>query len=214
MSNLYLVFTSLLLNLSVGSCDREAQVALVDLSTLQEGTAVATFGGGCFWCTEAVFERMIGVKDVVSGYTGGKKENPTYRQVSYGETEHAEAVQIYYDPEVVSYEELLEVFFATHYPTQKNGQGPDIGYQYRSAVFYHDDQQKELAAAYMKKIAPNYKKPIVTELNPFTKFYLAESYHQNYYELNPGNPYIISVAKPKVKKFKKLFPDKVKAKYN
>ncbi len=216
MSNIYLFFVSFLLNFSVGSCNSSNQVVAVDLATIQEGTAVATFAGGCFWCTEAVFERLVGVKDVVSGYTGGEIENPTYKQVSYGQTKHAEAVQIYYDPKVVSYQELLEVFFYTHYPTQVDGQGPDIGRQYRSAVFYHNEDERKLTEAYIQKLqnSGQYKKRIVTEVNAYTKFYLAEDYHQDYYELNPGNGYIISIAKPKVRKFKKRFPDKVKKEYN
>jgi peptide-methionine (S)-S-oxide reductase len=215
MTNVYLLVATLFLNVSVNSCDHENKESIVDLSTVQEGTGVATFAGGCFWCTEAVFERMIGVKDVVSGYTGGTKENPTYRQVSYGETDHAEAVQIYYDPKVVTYQELLDVFFATHDPTQLNRQGPDVGKQYRSAVYYHDAVQKKALESTLKKLnaSGKYHTAIVTEVASYSKFYLAEDYHQNYYELNQGNPYVISIAIPKVKKFKKLFPEKVKAEY-
>ena len=215
MSYIYIAFTSILVNLSIVSCENNSQVTLANLTDVQEGTAVATFAGGCFWCTEAVFERLVGVKDVVSGYTGGKIENPTYKQVSYGETEHAEAVQIYYDPKLVSYQELMEVFFATHDPTQFNRQGPDVGKQYRTAIFYHNEEQRKLSEAYIKKLnsSGKYSREIVTQLNAYDKFYIAEDYHQNYYELNPGNPYIIGIAKPKVKKFKKLFPDKVKPKY-
>ena len=215
MSNIYLFIASLFLNVSVNSCNHESKDSLVDLNFIQEGTGVATFAGGCFWCTEAVFERMTGVKDVVSGYTGGAKENPTYKQVSYGETEHAEAVQIYYDPKVVTYQQLLEVFFATHDPTQLNRQGPDVGRQYRTAVYFHNDDQKAATEAIIAKLDKSGKhhKKIVTEVENYSKFYIAEDYHQNYYELNPGNPYVISIAKPKVKKFKKLFPDQVKEKY-
>jgi len=215
MTNIYLLTAALFLNVSVNSCDQENKESLVDLTTVQEGTGIATFAGGCFWCTEAVFERMIGVNDVVSGYTGGTKADPTYRQVSYGETDHAEAIQIYYDPKVVTYQELLDVFFATHDPTQLNRQGPDVGKQYRSAVYYHDAAQKKALDATLKKLnaSDKYSTKIVTEVASYTKFYLAELYHQNYYELNQGNPYVISIAIPKVKKFKRLFPDKVKAEY-
>lgn len=172
----------------------------------------ATFAGGCFWCTEAVFERVKGVKAVVSGYSGGDETNPTYEQVSAGLTSHAEAIQIYYDPEVITYPKLVEVFFGTHDPTQLNRQGPDVGKQYRSAVFYQNNEQKVQAEEYMKKLEESgeYKKPIVTQLVPYEKFWVAEDYHQDYYELNPGNPYIQSVAKPKVKKFTKHYPELLK----
>lgn len=215
MTNIYLLVATLFLNVSVNSCVQENKESLVDLKTVQEGTGVATFAGGCFWCTEAVFERMIGVNDVVSGYTGGTTADPTYKQVSYGQTDHAEAVQIYFDPELVTYQELLDVFFATHDPTQLNRQGPDVGKQYRSAVYYHDAAQKKALDATLKKLnaSGKYHTTIVTEVASYTKFYLAEGYHQNYYELNQGNPYVISIAIPKVKKFKKLFPDQVKAEY-
>jgi len=215
MTNVYLLIATLFLNVSINSCSQENKDSLVDLTTIQEGTGIATFAGGCFWCTEAVFERMIGVNDLVSGYTGGTTADPTYQQVSYGQTDHAEAIQIYYDPEMVTYQELLAVFFATHDPTQLNRQGPDVGKQYRSAVYYHDDEQKKVLESTMKKLSASgkYRSAIVTEVESYTKFYLAEGYHQNYYELNPGNPYVISIAIPKVKKFKKLFPEKVKAQY-
>lgn len=175
----------------------------------------ATFAGGCFWCVEAVFERVEGVKDVISGYSGGKKENADYKKVSAGLTSHAEAVQIFYDPKVITFEELLEIFFATHDPTQLNRQGPDVGEQYRSAVFYHDDGQKEATKAYIQKLnqSGKFSKKIVTLVVPYDAFYTAEDYHQDYYEHNPGNPYIIQVTAPKVKKFLKQFPDKLKKKY-
>ncbi len=167
----------------------------------------ATFASGCFWCTEAVFEQVRGVESVVSGYAGGEKPNPTYEEVSAGRTNYAESVQIYYDPEVVSYKELLEIFFGTHDPTQVNRQGPDIGKQYRSEVFYANQQQEGEAKSYMKKLTElgKFKKPIATKLSALKNFYEAEGYHQNYYEHNPGNPYIISVTKPKVEKFKKKY---------
>lgn len=216
MQGIYTIIVSILLNFSVASCAQDGKgTEAVDLNNIQDGQAVATFAGGCFWCTEAVFERVEGVNDVVSGYTGGEEENPTYYQVSYGETSHAEGIQIYYDPEVIAYQELLDIFFATHDPTQLNRQGPDVGAQYRTAVFYHNPEQKAAVEATIKKLndSGKYDKPIVTEVNEFEKFWLAEDYHQNYYELNRGNPYIINIAVPKVKKFKKLFPDQVKEKY-
>ncbi|NJO03199.1 MAG: peptide-methionine (S)-S-oxide reductase MsrA [Bacteroidia bacterium] len=173
--------------------------------SLEDGLAVATFAGGCFWCVEAVFERVEGVDRAVSGYSGGKEKNPTYEAVGGGLTGHAEAVQVYYDPEVVTYEELLEIFFATHDPTQLNRQGPDVGRQYRSAVFYHDEEQQKLVEAYVKKLEESgkFSNPIVTQRVPFETFYDAEDYHQDYYEHHPENPYVISVTKPKVEKFKK-----------
>ena len=216
MQGIYSIVVSVLINLSISSCtsSTEGSTAVI-LDNLQEGTAVATFAGGCFWCTEAVFERVEGVENVVSGYTGGKEENPTYYQVSYGQTTHAEAVQIYYDPKVITYQELLDIFFVAHNPIQANGQGPDIGEQYRPVVFYHDDAQKQAVESTIQKLndSGKYSRDIVTGVEAYTKFWLAEDYHQDYYELNPGNPYIINVAVPKVKKFKKTFPDKVKAKY-
>lgn len=214
MHGIYSVMVSLVLNLSVGSCANEGQSQLALLNDLQEGEAIATFAGGCFWCTEAVFERVEGVRDVVSGYTGGKEENPTYYQVSYGRTSHTEGIQVYFDPKIVSYQELLDIFFATHNPTELNRQGPDVGTQYRGGVYYHDDAQKKALLATIEKLNKSkYDGKIVTEVEPYDKFWLAEDYHQDYYELNPGNPYIINVAVPKVKKLKKLFPEKVKAKY-
>ncbi len=173
----------------------------------------ATFAGGCFWCTEAIFERVKGVKSVISGYAGGEEPNPTYEQVSAGNSNHAESIQIYYNPEEVSYATLLEVFFlAAHDPTQLNRQGPDVGKQYRSAIFYHSQQQKEEAEAYMQELSESgqYNKPIVTQLNAYDTFYEAEDYHQNYYEHHPENPYIINVTKPKVEKFEKKYKDLLK----
>lgn len=174
--------------------------------------SVATFGAGCFWCVEAVFERLKGVEKVISGYTGGSVPNPTYKQVCEGNTGHAEVCRIYYDPEVVTFEELLEVFWQTHDPTTLNRQGNDVGTQYRSAVFYHDDKQKELAEFYKKKLDESgaFSSPIVTEITPAVEFYVAEDYHQNYFDENGTQPYCAFVIKPKVDKFKKVFKDKLK----
>ncbi|RDC65787.1 peptide-methionine (S)-S-oxide reductase MsrA [Adhaeribacter pallidiroseus] len=177
-----------------------------------KGLELATFAGGCFWCTEAVFERLRGVDRVISGYTGGAEKNPTYEQVGAGETGHAEAVQIYFDPKQVTYPELLEVFFATHDPTTLNRQGPDVGKQYRSAIFYHSEEQKQQALAYVKELETKkaFRRPIVTQLQPYKMFYTAEGYHQDYYEHNPNNPYVQSVTAPKVHKFEKQFRAKLK----
>jgi len=174
--------------------------------------AVATLGAGCFWCVEAVFQQLKGVERVVSGYAGGEVEKPTYRQVCTGSTGHAEAVQITFDPEVISFEDLLEVFWRTHDPTTLNRQGADVGTQYRSAIFYHDDGQRAAAesskrAAEAAGLWPN---PIVTEIVPFTVFYEAEDYHQNYYLANPDQMYCRLVIDPKIRKFHKDFQAKLK----
>ncbi len=172
----------------------------------------ATFGEGCFWCVEAVFQRLKGVEKVVSGYAGGTVDNPTYKQVCAGTTGHAEVCQITYDSSVISFKELLEVFWQTHDPTTLNRQGNDEGTQYRSVVFYHNGEQKELAEHYKEELsrAGVYEKAIVTEISPFTKFYPAENYHQDYYNENGYAPYCMFVVKPKVQKFEKVFHDKLK----
>ncbi len=172
---------------------------------------VATFGGGCFWCVEAVFENLRGVKDVVSGYAGGRVANPTYAQVCDGGTGHAEVCEIRYDPNEVSYKELLEVFWKTHDPTTLNRQGPDIGTQYRSVIFYHNDEQRELASKYKRQLDASgaFRSKIVTEISKAPKFYEAEKYHQDYYRNNPGQGYCAMVVRPKVEKFKKAFADRV-----
>lgn len=189
--------------------------AKVEQITAPPGQRKAIFAGGCFWCTEAVFERVEGVTDVFSGYTGGKEVNPTYEEVGRGSTGHAEAVMLFYDPKVVSYETLLEIFFATHDPTQLNRQGPDVGKQYRSAVFYQNEAEKQQVDAYIEQLnkSGKYTKKIVTQVVDFDVFYRAEEYHQDYYELNPNNAYVQQVTEPKVKKFLKQFPDKLKEKY-
>jgi peptide-methionine (S)-S-oxide reductase len=173
---------------------------------------LATFGNGCFWCTEAIFQRVEGVSKVVSGYTGGKVKNPTYKEVCSGLTGHAEAIQLTFDPKKISYEELLEIFWQTHDPTTLNRQGADVGTQYRSAIFYHTEEQKQLALTYKKKLdeAGAFDNPIVTEISPAAEFYPAEEYHQNYYNLNGSAPYCSYVIQPKVDKFKKVFKDKLK----
>jgi peptide-methionine (S)-S-oxide reductase len=178
----------------------------------KERFELATFGAGCFWCVEAIFQRVEGVEKVVSGYTGGHVKNPSYREVCNGTTGHAEVCQLSYDPDVVSFKELLEIFWQTHDPTTLNRQGNDVGTQYRSAVFYHDDQQKALAEAYKTKLneAGIYSDPIVTEIAPFEKLYEAEDYHQNYFNENGSQPYCTFVIQPKVEKFKKVFSEKLK----
>ena len=172
----------------------------------------ATFGGGCFWCVEAIFERVNGVLEVVSGYSGGSVADPDYKQVTSGTTGHAEVVQIRYDPEVVSYLELLEVFFRTHDPTTLNRQGADVGTQYRSIVLYHSEEQFELAKEIIQELDSGdiWVDPIVTELKAFEKFYPAEAYHQEYFENNPNQGYCRLVIQPKVEKFEKIFKEKLK----
>lgn len=174
----------------------------------------ATFGAGCFWCSEAVFERLKGVEKVVSGYSGGYVKNPTYQQVCTGLTGHAEVVQVTYDPAQISYAQLLEVFWKTHDPTTLNRQGNDVGTQYRSVIFYHNDQQQKLAEQYKQMLgaAHGFRAPIVTEIAPFQEFFPAEDYHQDYYRLHGHQPYCQMVIRPKIVKLEKAFGDKLKAK--
>ncbi len=167
---------------------------------------VATFAGGCFWCFEAVFKRIKGVESAVSGYAGGKTNNPNYEEVSSGNTGHAEAVQITYDPNIISYQKLVEVFFALHDPTTENRQGNDVGEQYRSVIFYHSETQKEIAEKEMRIFEDKYEDPIVTEITPFKEFFRAEDYHQDYYEQNRNsNPYCRLIIDPKITKLYKDF---------
>jgi peptide-methionine (S)-S-oxide reductase len=171
----------------------------------------ATLGAGCFWCVEAVFQDLKGVHQVASGYAGGSVKNPSYQQICTGTTGHAEVIQITFDPEVISFESLLYVFWRTHDPTTLNRQGADVGTQYRSVIFYHDDEQKAVAERSKQETEASglWPNPIVTELAPFSEFYEAEDYHQNYYRLNPDQPYCRMVIDPKVRKFKKDFQDQL-----
>ena len=173
---------------------------------------LATFGNGCFWCTEAIFQNVDGIEKVESGYSGGKGKNPTYKEVCTGLTGHAEVIQLTYDPKKVSFDELLEIFWKTHDPTTLNRQGNDEGTQYRSVIFYHNDEQKKLAEEYKKKLseAGAFDRPIVTEISPYSTFYKAEDYHQNYYNLNGNAPYCAYIIQPKLEKFKKVFKDQLK----
>jgi len=189
----------------------EKQASTMETNTTKTSDT-ATFGAGCFWCVEAVFQQMKGVISVTSGYTGGTVKNPSYKEVCMGTTGHAEVAQIVFDPKQVSFDELLEVFWQTHDPTTLNRQGGDVGTQYRSAIFYHDEAQKKTAEAYKKKLNESgaWDKPIVTEISPMGVFYKAEDYHQNYYKLNANEPYCQYVVRPKVEKFQKVFKDKMK----
>lgn len=173
---------------------------------------IATLGAGCFWCVEAIFGDLIGVEKVVSGYSGGQTDNPTYKQVCEGTTGHAEVCQIHFDPKVISFEEILEVFWTTHNPTTLNRQGNDVGTQYRSAIFYHSEQQKNIAEKSKAEVAPTlWDGPIVTEITSFSLFFPAEDYHQDYFELNPNQGYCRAVIEPKVSKFRQKFSHKLKS---
>ena len=171
----------------------------------------ATFAGGCFWCTEAVFNDVVGVSRVESGYTGGQTTNPTYRQVCGGDTGHAEAIRITFDPDVISYDDMLAIFFATHDPTQLNRQGNDVGTQYRSAIFPHDAEQEEAAHAAIKRAQSDWTNPIVTTIEPLADWYPAEDYHQSYWEgEGQRNPYCLATIPPKLKKLRKSFQNRLK----
>lgn len=177
-----------------------------------EGFDIATLGGGCFWCTEAIYQDLKGVQSVKSGYSGGHVDNPAYRQVTSGTTGHAEVIQVLFDPSEISFGEILEIFWSTHDPTTLNRQGADVGPQYRSAVFFHSESQKEEADFFRKKLDESgaFSRPIVTEITPFSNFYVAEDYHQNYFNDNGMQPYCQFVIKPKLEKFKKAFAEKLK----
>ncbi|MCT4665579.1 MAG: peptide-methionine (S)-S-oxide reductase MsrA [Flavobacteriales bacterium] len=172
----------------------------------------ATLGAGCFWCVEAIFSQLKGVSSVESGYSGGTVESPTYKQICEGNTGHAEVVNVHFSADEISFEEILEIFFKTHNPTTLNRQGNDIGTQYRSAIFYHSEQQKKIAQEIIQKLtkAEVFSNPIVTEITPFDTFYVAENYHQDYFKLNGTEPYCNFVIKPKVEKFQKVFKSKLK----
>lgn len=221
MTTLFYIFLPFFLFLS--SCSQaetntESEATITEANLVQAdtaGLAKATFAGGCFWCTEAYFERLTGVKAVISGYSGGKESNPTYEQVSAGLSTHAEAVQVYYNPKQITYSELVNVFFDTHDPTTLNRQGPDYGKQYRSIAFYRTPQEKAILTEYIKKLneSEKHKKKVVTIVQPFKKFWPAEAYHQDYYERNPSDPYVVSVARPKVRKFEASYKQKLKPEY-
>jgi len=196
--------------------DQKRQVRNLHLQIFfMNSTETATFGTGCFWCTEAIFKELEGVISVMPGYSGGQTLNPTYKEVCSGGTGHAECTQIVYDPSKISYDELLEVFFKVHDPTSLNRQGNDVGTQYRSVIFYHNDEQKRLAEKYKTELDRSgaYDKPLVTQIAALEKFYPAENYHQDYYEYNKDkNPYCAVVIRPKLEKFRKVFGEKLKSK--
>lgn len=212
--NLYLISTIAGVFSFTSCAEHNTQTTnMSDQKVSELNTDTASFGTGCFWCTEAIFQRLNGVIKVTSGYSGGSVPNPTYEEVSTGTTGHAECCQVVFDPSVISYDELLEVFWKTHDPTTLNRQGNDVGSQYRSVIFYHSPEQKAKAEHY--KAALNYSgafnKPIVTAIEPYKNFYSAEEYHQKYFEYNPGQMYCRLVIAPKVEKFEKIFKDKLKS---
>ena len=197
------------------SCQSKTQDLSESKSLKMENNAMAdtaTFGAGCFWCVEAVFLELDGVLKVISGYEGGEIANPTYKQVCTGTTGHAEVIQVYYDPAKISYEELLAVFWQCHDPTQLNRQGNDVGTQYRSVIFYHNETQKSLAEKYKTELNKSgaWSNPIVTEISSASKFYPAEDCHQNYYNLNKSQPYCAYVIQPKLEKFRKVFKENLR----
>jgi len=200
--------------LATGTLFAQKSAANATKAQQQAGLETITLGGGCYWCVEAVYENLVGVQSVVSGFAGGKTADPTYEQVSSGITGYAEVVQITYDKKITNLDEIFKVFFTVHDPTTLNRQGADVGTQYRSAIFYKNDEQKKAAQSIITALtkAKAYKKPIVTTLEPFTKFYKAEAYHQNYYANNKSQPYCEMVIQPKLEKFEKVFVNRLKKK--
>jgi peptide-methionine (S)-S-oxide reductase len=213
ISALTIVFLTTGISCSQETKKENSSISMEAASTInKENLQVATFGSGCFWCTEAIFQQIDGVVKVESGYAGGKVKNPTYKEVCSGLTGHAEVIQLTYAPDKVSFEELLEFFWKSHDPTTLNKQGADVGTQYRSVIFYHNDEQKKLSEIYKNKLDASgaFDKPIVTEISPLTEYYKAEDYHQNYFNLNGNAPYCSYVIQPKLEKFRKVFKNKLK----
>ncbi len=216
MNKLFLfVFTAMLF-----SCNNAAQVNpkqqdIINAEPIEvdmkNGKARAYFASGCFWCVEAIYESVKGVDEAISGYAGGHTKNPTYESSNTGRTGHAEAVEVIYDPKVVSFETLVDVYFASQNPTQVNGQGPDTGSQYRSIIFYQNDEQKTIISKKFNAIEKQLGKKVAAEVYPFQKFWVAEDYHQDYERLNPDNPYIQNVSIPRLNRFKRKMPDILKA---
>jgi peptide-methionine (S)-S-oxide reductase len=227
MNSMKILFSSLLLSVfGLFSCGEKATTTarlsgnftdnmtnMNNVPAVPPGMDTATFANGCFWCTEAIFEELDGVISAVSGYSGGNVLDPTYKEVCTGETGHAECIQVVYDPKKISFDELLEVFWQTHDPTTLNRQGADVGTQYRSAVFYHNEEQRLKAEKYKAELDKSgaFDQPVVTEISPFTVFYPAENYHQQYFEANENtNPYCKIVIRPKLDKFRKVFKEKLR----
>ncbi|WP_455168679.1 peptide-methionine (S)-S-oxide reductase MsrA [Aegicerativicinus sediminis] len=193
------------------SKDQQAVINAEPISVpIEKGNAKAYFASGCFWCVEAIYESVKGVKEAISGYAGGHTKNPTYEESNTGRTGHAEAVEVIYNPEVVSFSTLVDVYFGSQDPTQRNGQGPDIGSQYRSIIFYQNDEQKKIIEEKIKELEEKIGTQVAAEVYPFQKFWKAENYHQNYEKLHPENPYIQNVSIPRLNRFKKRFPQLLK----
>lgn len=205
------IITSFLLSMCTTGTPEEQVVEKVSQARL-ETLSRAYFASGCFWCVEAIFESVRGVEEAISGYAGGDKQNPTYRQIGTGLTGHSEAVEVYYDPKVISYETLVKVFYGSHDPTTVNGQHPDYGTQYRSMILYQNDAEKKIAEDFKANLSASgdYDAPIVTEIVPLEKFWKAEAYHQDYERLNPDNGYVRNVSVPRLRKFQKKFPELLK----
>ncbi|MGY5847918.1 peptide-methionine (S)-S-oxide reductase MsrA [Salegentibacter sp. HM20] len=217
MKSLSLIFSIAFLFISCGNTAQEKSVTRPEIANAdpvevpaENGLERAYFASGCFWCVEAIYESVRGVEESISGYAGGHTRNPTYEESNTGKTGHAEAVEIIYDPDVVSFETLVEVYFGSQNPTQVNGQGPDIGSQYRSIIFYQNEEQKRIIEKVKNRIAEDYDKPIAAEVLPFLKFWVAEDYHQDYKKYNPNNPYIQKVSNPRFERFKRKFPHLLK----
>ncbi|WP_338732919.1 peptide-methionine (S)-S-oxide reductase MsrA [Mangrovimonas cancribranchiae] len=213
-----LIIFTLLFNCNNNAQNNKKQQAMVNIKptqvSLQDGKARAYFASGCFWCVEAIYQSVIGVEDAISGYSGGHTENPTYNSSNTGRTGHAEAVEVIYDPNVVSFSDLVEVYFSTQDPTQVNGQGPDWGSQYRSIIFYQNDEQKQIAEAKKAKWAKKISSNIAAEIMPFQKFWEAEAYHQNFEARNPNHPYVRNVSNKRLDKLYKTCPLLVKKEVN
>ncbi|PZW39705.1 peptide-methionine (S)-S-oxide reductase [Mesonia algae] len=216
MKNLMIAFASLFfMNCGNNNAQEKKNQELSNATPVQvkattQGYEKAYFASGCFWCVEAIYESVNGVQESISGYAGGHTENPTYEASNTGKTGHAEAVEIIYDPKVVSFKTLVDVYFGSQNVTQKNGQGPDIGSQYRSIIFYQNKEQKNIIEAKVKDLQQNYNKPIAAEIMPFQKFWEAEAYHQDYKKHHPNNSYIRNVSNPRFQKFKAKFPELLK----
>lgn len=216
MKLLFINFISLVL-LACGNQNTQQTVTKPEIANatpveveMQDGMKKAYFASGCFWCVEAIYESIEGVDEVISGYSGGHTKNPTYEESNTGRTGHAEAVEVIYDPEVVDFRTLVQVFFGSQNPTQVNGQGPDNGSQYRSIIFFQTEEQKNIINEVKTEVAKNYQKPLAAEILPFQKFWVAEDYHQNYEKNNPQNPYIQNVSIPRLNRFKEKFPNILK----
>ena len=211
----YLTLLSLLLSTCGIDKERATDSSAGEVTVSQpqlDGLSKAYFASGCFWCVEAIFESVRGVEEAISGYSGGKEKNPSYRQVSYGLTSHAEAVEVYYDPEIVDYQTLVTVYYGSHDPTTVNGQHPDYGRQYRSMIYYQNEEEKKIAEDFKSQLEKSgkYREPIATEIVAFEKFWKAEEYHQDYEKKNPNQPYVRNVSIPRLRKFQRKFPELLK----